>query len=1139
MAVKISLCSFGLRSFFGLCVVALLQTPAEAQTYEQLRLKARIEKRIAAGETQVYQFEAQSKHYVRFAVGRSTAHIIFFISESSGRQVATLNCLRSESVWLSFLPSTTGKYTLIVRSEEKNEVAGRYTIALQEDRLAIASDQKRLLAEQAFSEGEGLRAAWNAAALQKALAQYRTAWLSWQAVDDRSGQSRAMRALGDIYRSIGELAKAQKSYTEAYNLAGDNVRLKAEALIGLSSASTILGSHQKAIDYGLEARALSRQLGDPAGEARALFCIGEAHFFKDGQGSSYSEEALTTVLEIDDLAGQATAYLEVSYPMGQLPQQQAQALEYKEKSLKIWRRLGDKRGQTTALLALGFFSSFIDNNQQALAYYHEAEPLVIGCGESEMEAKLYDGLAFLHEGFGDQALALQYYLKALSKWRAAKLRTAEVEDLTQVARLYHEMGKNRLALNYLLEAKKLAQTIKNSPSEAWVYAHMGEVYSTIGREKDALTAYQGALKESKNAIAWIRALALNGIGKICYRRGDYQTASSWYNKALVVNRNIQGSIGEISTLNNIAQAERGSGNLDAALQTLTQAIQKIEVLRTNLMEPSHRASYFATTRDAYQLTIDTLMQLSQRTQNHDFIIRAFEVSESARARSLLDILKESKTDITFATDPALLEERRNLLSQITEKNRTLAQLYANASLKAQTVALEQELAELDVRRKYVESLIRSANPRYAALTQPEPSKLKEIQQLLDAETILLEYSLGDEKSYLWATTADSISSFQLPSQADIEKIARQVYELLIAPNKLVKGESDHLREIRCAQAEAEYPQAALRLSQMILAPVISRLGTKRLIIVADGALQYIPFAALPDLKTEGSKSGTLSIKDFHPLIKEHEIINLPSASALSAIRRELESRKPAAKTVAVIADPVFNKDDAKLRLAEIRQANGNQTKAQTNALQIAVRQMQIEGNNIAIDRLPFSHEEAMAILSIAPQAESLALLNFQANKQTVINTDLSQYRFIHFATHGLLDSNHPELSKLILSLVDKEGKSQDGLLQLHEIYKLKLPAELVVLSACQTALGKEIKGEGLVGLTRGFMYAGASRVVASLWNVNDAATADLMSHFYRYMLQEKQRPAEALRNAQLKMLQQKKWKSPYYWAAFTIQGEWK
>ncbi len=187
----------------------------------------------------------------------------------------------------------------------------------------------------------------------------------------------------------------------------------------------------------------------------------------------------------------------------------------------------------------------------------------------------------------------------------------------------------------------------------------------------------------------------------------------------------------------------------------------------------------------------------------------------------------------------------------------------------------------------------------------------------------------------------------------------------------------------------------------------------------------------------------------------------------------------------------------------------------------------------------FSRREADEITGLAGARASFKALDFAANRATALGSNLSQYRIIHFATHGLLNSQHPELSGIVLSLVDKEGLPQDGFLRLHDIYNLKLAADLVVLSACKTGLGKEIKGEGLVGLTRGFLYAGAPRVVASLWKVDDRATAELMKLFYQRMLRDSLRPAAALRKAQIDMWKQPRWAAPYYWAGFTLQGEWK
>ncbi len=284
---------------------------------------------------------------------------------------------------------------------------------------------------------------------------------------------------------------------------------------------------------------------------------------------------------------------------------------------------------------------------------------------------------------------------------------------------------------------------------------------------------------------------------------------------------------------------------------------------------------------------------------------------------------------------------------------------------------------------------------------------------------------------------------------------------------------------------------------------------------------------------------------------DHEIVNLPSASALVLIRREAAGRRTAPKTLAVLADPVFEAGDPRLAaarkkaspnglIASVRSSESSSAALLPSELARSVRSFQSNrSGRDGFDRLAFSNEEAEFITMLAPKSSTLKATGFEANRQLASSGELSRYRIVHFATHGLINSEYPELSGLVLSLVDENGKPQDGFLRMSEIFNLRLPADLVVLSACQTALGKEIKGEGLVGLTRGFMYAGAERVVASLWQVDDQATAQLMRHFYRGMLKDGLRPAAALRAAQIEMSRISRWSSPYYWAGFVIQGEWK
>ena len=331
---------------------------------------------------------------------------------------------------------------------------------------------------------------------------------------------------------------------------------------------------------------------------------------------------------------------------------------------------------------------------------------------------------------------------------------------------------------------------------------------------------------------------------------------------------------------------------------------------------------------------------------------------------------------------------------------------------------------------------------------------------------------------------------------------------------------------------------------MILKPAFAELKSKRILVVSEGALQYIPFSVLP----VPGKNSVSSKKALLPLIAEHEIVYLPSASVLPLIGKKKTVKEDRGATVAVLADPVFSADDPRVKRSQSLAANKRQSLEKTEqempvAEQIFTRSLQESGlstTRSGISRLPFSRQEAKAISTLVAPERCFVALDFQASYETATNPDLGKYQIIHFATHGLLNSQHPQLSGVILSLVDEYGNPRNGFMRLFNIYNLNISADLVVLSACQTALGKEVKGEGLVGLTRGFMYAGASRVIASLWKVDDEATAELMKRFYQYLLGEEQLSiAAALRKAQISIMNEKRWQSPYYWASFILQGDWK
>jgi CHAT domain-containing protein len=378
-------------------------------------------------------------------------------------------------------------------------------------------------------------------------------------------------------------------------------------------------------------------------------------------------------------------------------------------------------------------------------------------------------------------------------------------------------------------------------------------------------------------------------------------------------------------------------------------------------------------------------------------------------------------------------------------------------------------------------------------------------------------------------TKTSITSYELPKRAEIEAVVKGIYE---------QSGGRTLPERRGIGVVPRDRNNAIttQLSQMLLSPVAGQLGNKRLVIVSDGALQYVPFAALPAPDTSGNSDRPV------PLIVKHEIVNLPSASTLAVLRQETQGRSPATKTIAVLADPVFSKDDERVKTtvgANSRQ--GKQTERSQNLANMGSRALERSARalGVAFNRLPFTRQEADRILALVPAEQEQQALDFAASRAFATSPQLSDYRIVHFATHGILNSQNPELSGIVLSLVNEEGMPENGFLRLPDIFNLNLSADLVVLSACETGLGQEVKGEGLVGLTRGFMYAGAPRVLVSLWSVDDEATSELMSRFYKKMFQDGQKPAAALRAAQIEMLQDTRWQEPYYWAAFTLQGEWR
>ncbi len=869
---------------------------------------------------------------------------------------------------------------------------------------------------------------------------------------------------------------------------------------------------RKAIEQYGEALRLIREAGDRRGEAMTLTNIGSIYsFLGDPQKALENlNQALTVWRAIGDHHLEAITYTingRVYYALGE-PQK---ALESCSLALPVMRTVGDQGGEAATFSQMGTIYRLIGEPQKALDHFAQALLLMRALGDRRNEAVVLNNMGTVYSLLGDSPKAFYYFEQVLPLVRVTGDRRTETAALTNMGIMHTLSGDPKKALEYLNPALAIARERSDRRTEAAVLTHTGTAYSVSGDKDKAVEFLERAL-QLRVAVSDRpgEAITLNHLGRAYAVANDPEKALEYYGKALVIWRAVGDGNGEVAALYGMARAEADRGDLQRAKQLTESALPIINTLRTKVTSPDLRASYFASVQDLFKLHIDLLMRLHRREPTAGFDVAALKTYEQARARSLIDMLAEASADIRQGVDPALRARERSLQQMLNaEADRQMRS--ANPVRRK----LEELLTQLDV----IEAELKNNSPRYAALTQPAPLGLTEIQTaVVDNETLLLEYSLGEERSYLWAVTKDSFSSYELPSRAVIEAAARRCYDLLTARNQYVKFETADEKRERVRKADAEYPNAAVALSDMLLGPVAAQLARKRLLVVPDGALEYLPFAAL----TVPSASRSVG---FEPLMVQYEVTSIPSASTLAVLRQELKGRAPAEKVVAVFADPVFDKSDERVNGNVSRIAGGHHGAPATDEV-------------LALQRLPYTRQEAEAILALAPATGRKAALGFEANRSAAMSEDLIKYRIIHFATHSILDSMHPELSGIALSMLDRQARPQNGFLRAHEIFNLRLGAELVVLSGCRTGLGKEVKGEGVYGMTRGFMYAGSKRVVVSLWDVQDQATARLMSDFYRGLLgPKKPSTAAALRAAQIAMWREGRWSAPYYWAGFVLQGE--
>lgn len=1042
---------------------------------------------LAGNDVHTYLLPIESTGFVEAIIEQLNADLSAELIGPDGSRIATFDGRWHGPEPVYFLAESAGTWRLSIRPTRLAASRVKYRIRLSPIRKADAPDVSRIAALKGSSEAKRFVDQTGVQNLRQAKETYEKILPLWRELKDAYAEAQTLHGLAFVCGFLEGPAKAIELYNQALAIRqsiGDREG-EGETLSNLAATFSQLGKKQQALEYYNRALPVRRAVGNPSGEAMTLGNLGAIYlYFGDPHKAiEHYHQALPMWRVAANPVGEASAYIGLSTCHNMLGEKQ-KALDYLQQALTISSNARDRRGEAYARLQIGRISNELGDAAKAEEQCSRAAALFKEVPDRIGEGNALFTLGAIKTEQGDRQSAMDFNNRALAIWKSVGDRHGVASTLLNIARLASDAGEKTKAI---------------------------EIY------EQALADFQAAKYPRGEAIT------LNNLGMIFNGIGDGAKSLECFKRALPIWRDVGDRSGEAWALANLARAERDAGQLAEARGHIETALEITESLRIQLASQQLRTSFFATKQSYHEFYIDLLMRLHKQAPNAGHEIAALQASERARARGLLEMLAESLADVHQGIDANLLERERTLQRQINAKAEYQYRLLNEKASREQTETIKRDLNSLLDELQQVKIEIRKNSPRYAGLNYPQPLGLEEIRRLLDSDTILLEYALGEERNYLWAVTSTSIESFELPRRAEIEALARKAYDLQSGKEKSAAQTPE--REI------AEYRKTASALSRILLGPIAGRMGNKRLLITADGALQYLAFAALPGSET-----------DLEPLIAAHEIVMLPSASSLAFLQHELAGRAPAPKSVAVIADPVFNKNDVRLKAQGRKGGPPAQTLSQAiEAEEVlrSAREVGAAGEVQDFQRLLFSRREAQEILTLASGKKAFKALDFAASRETAVSPELGQYRIIHFATHSLLNNLHPELSGIVLSLVNAEGRPQDGFLRLHDVYNLRLGADLVVLSACQTGLGKEIRGEGLQGLTRGFMYAGAPRVVASLWKVDDRATAELMRLFYRRMLTEGMRPAAALRAAQIDLMRQERWAAPRHWAGFVFQGEWK
>lgn len=892
-------------------------------------------------------------------------------------------------------------------------------------------------------------------------------------------------------------AQAQPQPTPSSDLATQ----EDELIKKCNEQMNVKGQFKEAEQLAQQALELSQKMDDKKLILVAMLYLGSAIYYEGRR-----QEALEIMLNAAALArqtgnrkGLSRALNNIAGALGDLGRYE-ESISYLNQCLDVARELGDEPMQYTALLNVGQLYIRLGDPDKAEVPLLESLRIGRSLKHSDLvsnPSKVTSEMSL--RALGDMEIGREHYqaaLKYLDQVHQSRPDSAQeqIEVLDGMALVQLKLGEPQKAVEIIQEALPIAEKAKSASYPSLV-ASLGEAQESLGQFNEALA--------SENR-------ALQGL-----RKTGGNPDLEW---------EMERCIGHI---------DRALGKNEEALMHYQNSIHTIELLRaTALNTETGRASFSARSRTDYAETADLLYDLHRESE-------AFEMAERGRTRAFLDILVQSRSGLPDELAPEQRQQEDSKLARITQVQK---QLWKPDLAPSEEKKIKEDLtaAENDLETFHVE--VRRKNPRYASVHYLEPINVSQIQKnLLGSRTVLLEFLLGEKRSLAWVVSKQKLSVGVLPPRKEIEEEVEAYRKTLVEKTSALTLQT----------AIGEIERRGKHLYGSLLQPVENAIppdGT--LIIVPDGNLGYLPFESL----IVGSHRTRTGEAQPLYLLERFSIVYGPSASALAAVQDVNAETQAQPKTLLAFGDPVTQVDSALARNSPANanaatrssdtppDANSEKTVSSTNAAAPAPSSDTVSDEyaerGFSLTRLPFTRDEVLGISKLYPASQSQIYLGEDAREETVKSEKLGAYRYIHFASHGFIEESHPERSGILFSRAP--NSSEDGVLQMGEIMRLKMNADLVTLSACSTGLGKLVSGEGILGLTRAFFYSGARNVTVSLWNVNDSATAALMKAFYQNMNRGLPKGA-ALRQAKLTLLHGKNitWSQPYFWAPFILVGEGK